>query len=43
LFALFNIVTIIELRIKNLMNSKSSSTSKNQADNVIDVELADES
>ena len=36
-------ILVLEFVKKNLMNSKSSNTSKNSSDNIIDVELADES
>jgi len=36
-------ILVLEFVKKNLMTSKSSNTSKNSSDNIIDVELADES
>jgi molecular chaperone DnaK len=36
-------ILVLEFVKKNLINSKASNTSKNSSDNIIDVELADES
>jgi len=36
-------VLVLEYMKKNLLTSKSSSSSNGQSDNIIDVELADES